>query len=929
MPLNGNELPRTAVMRVLEQTGRLLRSHFPHNDGPDAALVVNTLSAREQLSRGFRFDVELLSDDAAIPLKDMIGKMMTVSLVRDNGTERHFNGFITQFRYLKTDGGFVFYRAVLEPWLAFTKLRKNCTAFKGCTALEMTEKTFAHYLQRDWRVSMNAATPTISYQAQYNETDHNHLHRRWEAAGFYYWYEHRLDGHTLWLSDDSTLADAIDACGTPEVEPDMMQYFALGGSAESDGISQWQAVRRMGSGATALASFDYKRPAPFVAGRGSENHQGEDVPPYEVYENLGEYGYPDGHAGEALARRRMEEADKTTQYFRAIGNDRAAMPGRSFALADHHSSKMNWPVRNVALRDPIAKRDYLITAVRHWAGNNIHSAKHEPSYYRNEFTCLRRTIRWRPGRNFNSHPCPAPSVQTAIVAGPPGEEIYTDIYGRVKVQFHWDRESKNDENSSAWVRVAMPTAGAQFGQIGLPRIGQEVVVQFLGENPDRPIITGVVYNERHKAPWELPGQRALTGIRSKEIAGFRGNQLVLDDTKDQIQAQLRSDHLHSQLSLGQIHRLESIAGHKEKRGDGFELRTDGHGVVRAAQGLLMTTEARTGATGSVKAMAATEMRLAQAHWQHDALAELAQQHDEKNTGAQARTAKALENQNGSIKGGSGELPELTAPHVVLSSAAGIAATATRSIHIASGEHVAVTSGGNLSVATQDGLFASVRQGLRLFVHKVGMRLIAASGDIDIQALTNSIRLLAKLNITLDAERITITAKEEIVLNGAGSYMKLNGGGIEKGTKGIIRSHASKHEFVGAKNLDIANVMPLQADLKGKGIFNLGSHAAAGGRPQAGVPYKLYKDGCVVEQGKADDDGNFVFKHEINADARYMVELPSGDTYEIDCTEEPEDHELSAGIGHHGYQCAGPSLLEEPASMEEDRLLSNPAMRNWT
>jgi type VI secretion system secreted protein VgrG len=374
MAMTGSDLPHHEVLRVLGQTRRLLRSHFPHNDGPDATLVVNTLHAQEELSRGFRFDVELLSDDAAIPLKEMIGKMMTVSLVRDNGTERHFNGYITEFRYLKTDGGFVYYLAVLEPWLAFARLRKNCTSFKGRSVLDMSEKIFFHYVQRDWKVSMNAAAPTISYMNQYNETDYNHLHRRWEAAGFYYWYEHRADGHTLWLSDDSTQSELIDACGTRDVEPGTMPYHAFAGSSEGDGISQWQAVRRMGSGSAALASFDYKRPTPFIANRGSENHQGDEVPPHELYENIGEYGFSNGREGEALARRRMEEADKTTQYFEAAGNDRAAMPGRSFVLADHHSSKMTWPVRNVAMRDPIGKREYLIGSSLGWQQHPLRQA---------------------------------------------------------------------------------------------------------------------------------------------------------------------------------------------------------------------------------------------------------------------------------------------------------------------------------------------------------------------------------------------------------------------------------------------------------------------------------------------------------------------------------------------------------------------------
>jgi type VI secretion system secreted protein VgrG len=486
-------------------------------------------------------------------------------------------------------------------------------------------------------------------------------------------------------------------------------------------------------------------------------------------------------------------------------------------------------------------------------------------------------------------------VQTAIVSGPPGEEIYTDGYGRVKVQFHWDRESKNDDNSSAWVRVAMPMAGGQFGQIGLPRVGQEVVVQFLGENPDRPIITGVVYNEQHKAPWDLPAQRALCGLRSKELAGTRTNQIVLDDTKGEIQAQLRSDHLHSQLSLGHIHRLDGNVGHKEKRGDGFELRTDGHGVARASQGLLLTTESQPSATGSVKSMAETVMRLNQAYGQHDALAELAHQHDEKDSGAQASTAKAIKKQATTVKGSGGELPELSAPHVVLSSAAGIAATAVQSVHVTSGAHVAVTAGANVSLATQGGMFASVSQGMRMFVHKLGMKLIAASGDVDVQALTNSINLLAKLNITQSAERITITAKEEIVLNGGGSYIKLAAAGIEKGSNGRITSYGSEHEFLGARSLDAASVMPNRADIKGKGLFNLASHESASGRLGAGLPFRLFKNGSMLEEGVLDGSGNAQFEHEIEEGADYEVQMANLQRYAVPANEEAVQEENDAGV----------------------------------
>lgn len=439
---------------------------------------------------------------------------------------------------------------------------------------------------------------------------------------------------------------------------------------------------------------------------------------------------------------------------------------------------MNWPVRNVAMNDPIGKREYLITEVHHWAGNNIHSAKREPSYYRNEFTCLRRTIRWRPGLGYNSKPAPAPGVQTAIVTGPPGEEIYTDGYGRVKIQFHWDRESKNDDNSSAWVRVAMPMAGGQFGQIGVPRIGQEVVVQFLGDNPDRPIITGVVYNERQKTPWKLPEQRALSGLRSKEIAGTRANQLVLDDTKGEIQAQLRSDHQDSQLALGQIHRLDGNEGHGETRGGGFELRSDGHGVLRAAQGMLITTEAflaRLGAIGSVKDMAETTQRLSRAVEMQEQLAALSQHYGAQEKSQQDGVADDLKIQTTAIRtGGKGVSPELSEAHLVLSSPVGVEIASAGSTHIASERNTAISSGKSMSIASVDSLFASVGKTFRLFVQKAGMKLIAAAGKVTVQAQSDDVEILANkvLKMLSETDWIEIRGKKGIRLYGMNNVLEI-------------------------------------------------------------------------------------------------------------------------------------------------------------
>jgi type VI secretion system secreted protein VgrG len=353
-----------------------------------------------------------------------------------------------------------------------------------------------------------------------------------------------------------------------------------------------------------------------------------------------------------------------------------------------------------------------------------------------------------------------------------------------------------------------PGAGSEFGKIRLPRVGEEVAVLYLDANIDHPVILGALYNATHMPPWQLPEQQALTGLRSRELqsgdGSGRGNHLVLDDTAGKIQAQLKSDHQCSQLSLGHIARIEDTEGRKDLRGEGWELRTDGHGVARAAKGLLITTEARTGARGPIRDMRETCQRLVAAADQHQLLAEVAQKNGaQEMVDNQGAVSTVLQAQNKAIEGTASDnrsFPQLTEPHLVLASPAGIATTTAQSTHIASDLNTAITTGKCVSIVAGDGFFASIRQTFRLFVQKAGMKLIAASGDVDVKALTDSVNLLAKLNITQTANRIVISAKEDIVINGGGSYAKFSSAGIEHGTNGTFRAHAATHHFDVAKSM---------------------------------------------------------------------------------------------------------------------------------
>ncbi|WP_308922735.1 type VI secretion system tip protein TssI/VgrG [Janthinobacterium sp. J1-1] len=499
------------------QGDRLLRLHFPQGDAPNGTLLLaNALDASESLSRDFSYVVEVLSDNASIPLTALMGKMVSIELVREDGSLRYFNGHVFEFRFLRTDGGFAFYEIVLEPWLSHLRLRHNNVAFHGKTVADLTELVFNDYLMRDYKLAAGGPDPLITYICQYRESDHNLLHRHWEQLGWHYRYEHRRDGHTLWLSDDTTSGQPIDG------EISSMPFQHQAGSLEDDGVHDWSPVRRMAPGKMTVASFNFKNPRSARASGDSLNRQGA-VPQLEVYENTGSYGFKNIDDGELLARRRMEEIDAQGQLYQAQGNDRTAQPGRWFTLSGHFDGGAGK-----------AATEYLIISVHHHASNNYQQGRNATSHYSNSFTCLPRDTPWRPGRHFHSHEVRMAGVQTATVVGPPGEEIHTDGYGRVKVQFHWDRLGTFDDKSSPWIRVVSSWAGANFGHISLPRVGMEVVVQFLDGNVSMPIIIGCVYNARNMPPWDLPANKTQSGMlsrSSKSGTTSHANALRFEDRK--------------------------------------------------------------------------------------------------------------------------------------------------------------------------------------------------------------------------------------------------------------------------------------------------------------------------------------------------------------------------------------------------------------
>jgi type VI secretion system secreted protein VgrG len=501
------------------QHNRFLRMSFTHDDGPKVLMLPNSLDAFEAVSKDFHFNVEIISNDARISLKDVQGKLVTVELIREDGSVRYFNGYVFEFRLVRTDGGYAHYGMVLRPWMAYLALRKDNFLFHGKALGEQTAEVFRDYRVADWKLEVIGADEAMTDACQFDESDHNYLSRRWEAKGWHYWYEHRKDGHTLVLSDDTTDAKPIDG-STCEIP-----WQSQAGSMEDDAIAQWIPVRRIMPTKVAFRSFDFKSPRPISAEVLTINQQG-DVLDLEVYEYSGAYGFKNASEGDAVVRQRMEELESRGKHFEASGNDRFASTRRWFRFTGHFDQS--------PFGSDDADRELLILEVRHHARNNYLQAANAPAFYRNALTCIRKKIPWRPGLNFNSALPKIYGLQTAIVVGPKGEEIHTDKYGRVRVQFHWDREGSLDEKSSAWVRVASTWAGSNFGFVAVPRVGQEVLVQWLDGNPDRPLITGRVYNQDNMPPWELPANQTQTGIlsRSSQGGGYdNANALRFEDKK--------------------------------------------------------------------------------------------------------------------------------------------------------------------------------------------------------------------------------------------------------------------------------------------------------------------------------------------------------------------------------------------------------------
>jgi type VI secretion system secreted protein VgrG len=489
-------------------------------------LLLESFTGEEAISRLFSFQLELWSENAAIKFEDILGQAISFGVVGlEGGQARHINGIVTSFAQLPGTFRLSRYRATVSPKIWVLTRTQNLRIFQDKDVPEILKQVLQGF---DVAWELHKSYPQREYCVQYRETDFNFISRLMEEEGIFYFFRHTASGHKLVIADDPVSHQDIPG------DPTLIYDEVTGGTRDDLRITGWMKTQQLGSGKNTLQDYNYGKPMldmlvsqPVMDSVpvGKLTHKlkvgGNDQ--FEIYDYPGNYGIRyqavgDKSTGTGLAKTGMEEMELSQFSIRGQSNVHCLIPGYRFTVTRH----------------PNADGAYVAGSVTHSAvEGDFHSGdKTVESHYSNTFTCFPVALHYHPARTTaKAHVW---GCQTAVVVGPAGEEIYTDDKARVKVQFHWDREGHNDAASSCWIRVASFWAGQGWGAIHLPRIGQEVVVDFLEGDPDCPIVVGSVYNAVKTPPYTLPDNKTQSGIRSRSSKGGGAanyNEIRFEDKK--------------------------------------------------------------------------------------------------------------------------------------------------------------------------------------------------------------------------------------------------------------------------------------------------------------------------------------------------------------------------------------------------------------
>ena len=878
---NMNEL-YSSLIDTVGQDNRLLCFESPLQKD---LLLAHRFYAHEAIGMPGKFTVELLSKFGQFDDTALISKPVALGILKADGQRVWRHGLAQALRYLGADGGWHCWQVDFTSWLALLNYREDCRIWMDRSIIQIFENIFSYYNEAAgyYRFELRNEYPIQSYTTQFNESDFNFLRRWMEHYGIFCYVEYQKDQHTLVFTDD---INTLRACSQPAI-----RFHSQSASQEEDSLLYWQPSRRLHNGRVSFASRDYLHHRQFKRAEERALLLSSSSSELEQYRYSGQYKWCSSEDGMMLARIHMEAREAAAQSVEAFSGVRGLAVGTTFTLQGHPQvdpqesymvqslesfAESNLPIA-ATCKDMPGSLGPVIDEIRQKIQpdglddidhNNV-SATTNAHY----FNCLICHSTAQAFRLECVTPWPSIGIQTAVVTAPNGQEVYTDKLNRIQVRFNWDRLHKEGDATSCWLRMMQASSGNGWGQIHVPRVGEEVLVGFLDNNIDHPVVLGQVYGEDQPA-WHSHG--VMSGYRSKELQGNGYNHLLMDDATGQLRTQLASSSAETQLNLGElIYQQGNARG--AFRGRGFELRTEAYGALRASQGLYLSSWPLSSGGDQLEARGVWQT-LSQGQELSHTLSTTAQQYHaaaltneeplkKLSQNAQSRYShsaklgsntmlqhgdKEDDTQRAIKQGAQGEVAGLNDALVVIASPDGIATVTPKNTLLHSGQQFNIVAGEDINLAGGKGLLASLADRFALFVHRAGIKLIAARGKIELQAQSDEIVLDADktMRITSTKDAVIVSAKKEILLTSGDAYIRIADGDIQvHAPKNISIKGAQKLFDSGASMAQTFNQRPVTS-FERKIIVRQHN-----GKPACHVPYEITREGGGIIRGITDEYGH--------------------------------------------------------------------------
>ncbi|QGH67000.1 type VI secretion system tip protein VgrG [Xanthomonas oryzae pv. oryzicola] len=892
---------------AISQDGRILELQFAGQNAPRRNLLFPLrLQLTGALSEPFIADVTCLSQSSAIELKTLLGQRAGITIRHHDG-ERKVNGVVTAVRQLGADGGLSSYRLRIQPALALLAYRRTCRIFQEQSVPDIVAQIVQEHrasnppIAASFRLDqqLRQTYAPRSYCTQFDEDDFSFMHRVLAEEGINYTFVFADDQgaptHTLVLFDDvNDLAQA---------SPARIGYRRAEDATPADSLLAWQGERQVMTSATALVSYDYKPAASSNADDWSVIDQGEEGRAASAtlrdYSALSPYYASDSAEYARYAQVRQTWHDQQAKTWYGGATTPGLEVGTYVEIADHPS----------LAQDSSEQRQFVVTEQFLDITNNLPAdmTRQLPSgllglssadvgpppslaavppppegaaqYLR--FAGVRRGVALVPSRVPSLRRPTASGPQTATVVGKAGEVVDTDEMGRILVQMHWPLAQEHakggandDERSSTRVRYASPSASEGFGHQFIPRVGDEVLIEFLHGDIDRPIAVAVIHNGRRptaafSGARGLPGNRTLSGILTREHNGSGANELLFDDTTGQPRARLASTHQASELNLGYLTHARKD-GEATARGEGAELRTDAAAALRAAQGMLLTTYARSQAAGHQLDRDELDALLAQCLELFKGLGDYAAQHcgQAVETGGQDALRQALQGwPSGTERSAAGK------PLMALAASEGMVSATPHSHLSYAGHNIDSVAQQHLQLTSGQATRVHAGQGIALFAQASGLSAIANQGPVHLQAQADALVANAQTNLQLTANtgEVLLSAPRIRLVAEDGSFLSIGGGGITLGTQGGVELHAASHALLGPSTDQVDRPGFGKDGTDQKFQLHYPSHSADTPQLAANQLYSITLDDGRVVQGVSDANGlTDLLRDEVTRIARIDV-----------------------------------------------------------